>query len=284
MKKITYLFVLFVFIISSCDKSLKFKTTDSGIEYAFVVQNKDGAKAKVGDAMKLNLKYYAGDSLLFSSSEVPQDFKIQYKESTYKGSVDEIFGMMTKGDSGIFKIDAENFFKNTVGVDLPPFMKKGDKLKFEIKVIDIVDAATIEAELIEKQKQQSEEEVKLLQDYLTNNNITEKPTESGLYYIVKEKGNGKQPVKGNKVSVSYTGTFMNGEVFDSSEKSGKPFEFTLGNGEVIAGWDEGVALMKVGEKATLLIPSKIAYGPEGYPGAIPPFSTLIFEITLLEIK
>lgn len=97
-------------------------------------------------------------------------------------------------------------------------------------------------------------------------------------------GNGPTPKKGQTVSVHYTGTFTNGQKFDSSVDRKEPFAFTLGLGQVIAGWDIGVASMKVGDKVKLTIPPELAYGAAGYPGAIPPNSTLIFEVELLGIE
>jgi FKBP-type peptidyl-prolyl cis-trans isomerase FkpA len=97
-------------------------------------------------------------------------------------------------------------------------------------------------------------------------------------------GTGAAPKKGDAVTVHYTGWFMDGKKFDSSVDRDEPFTFTLGAGEVISGWDLGVAAMKVGDKVRLTLGPELAYGAAGYPGAIPPNATLLFEVELLAIN
>jgi len=109
-------------------------------------------------------------------------------------------------------------------------------------------------------------------------------TPSGLQYWDIKAGTGPTAAAGQKVKVDYTGWLTNGKKFDSSVGTGRPFEFTLGAGEVIKGWDEGVAGMKVGGKRQLRIPPDLAYGDRGAGGVIPPNATLIFDVRLIAIE
>jgi FKBP-type peptidyl-prolyl cis-trans isomerase len=171
------------------------------------------------------------------------------------------------------------------GSQVPPY----STLVYDVEIVDVQTKADYEkekADLRKKEEQKKEtakkDESVLRDKYLKDNNITVKPTVSGLYYIEKVKGAGPQAVAGKRVKVHYTGTLLNGTKFDSSRDRDQPFEFTLGKGQVIQGWDEGIALMKKGGKAMLIIPSSIGYGDRDM-GQIPPFSTLVFDVELLDV-
>ncbi len=109
-------------------------------------------------------------------------------------------------------------------------------------------------------------------------------TDSGLQYIEIEEGTGASPESGQTVVVHYTGKLDDGSVFDSSVQRNRPFEFIIGIGQVIKGWDEGVATMKAGGKRQLIIPAELGYGSRGAGGVIPPNATLTFDVELLDIK
>ena len=130
-------------------------------------------------------------------------------------------------------------------------------------------------------KDMAKKEIEDRNSYLQENNITEEPQQSGLYYVETVAGTGDAPIIGKTVKVHYEGKYLNGKVFDSSFERNEPIEFQLGVGQVIKGWDEGISLMKKGGKATLVIPSHLGYGPNDY-GPIPGYSTLVFTVELLD--
>jgi len=111
-----------------------------------------------------------------------------------------------------------------------------------------------------------------------------KSTRTGLGYVVRAEGTGPRALKGQRVTVHYTGWLTNGKKFDSSRDANRPFTFQLGAGMVIDGWDEGIAMMKVGDKYTFVIPGKLGYGAEGAPPDIPPKATLVFNVELLSAR
>lgn len=129
-----------------------------------------------------------------------------------------------------------------------------------------------------------EEQKKMAEEALEKLAAGFQKTESGLRYQIIQKGTGKQAEKGKKVSVHYQGALENGQVFDSSYKRKQPIDFQLGVGQVIEGWDEGIALLQVGDKARFVIPSYLGYGSRGAGGVIPPDATLVFDVELMDVK
>lgn len=140
----------------------------------------------------------------------------------------------------------------------------------------IVAVALLTGLVASAQKNKKKETVKIKPN-------VEYTTASGLKYKITEQGKGIQAIPGSNVTVHYTGTLVDGKKFDSSKDRNQPFSFKLGAGRVIKGWDEGIALLHVGDKAVLTIPPGLGYG-ESNMGSIPPNSTLIFEVELLDVK
>jgi FKBP-type peptidyl-prolyl cis-trans isomerase len=271
-----------------------YEKTETGLLYKFYLQNSDAKKPAIGDFAHMEISYFTDkDSLLFSSEKFGSKFVIRLEEPAYSGDIMEGIAMMATGDSASFLVSADSFYVHNVGGMLPKDITPGSKIRFEIKLQRVQTIEELEKEKAENARIQSERENQVLNNYLKENNITAIPRESGLIIVERVKGNGKKPQNGQKVKVNYTGKLLDGKVFDTSieadakaagvynpQRPYQPFEFTLGAGQVIRGWDEGISQLSVGSKATLIIPSALGYGPQDM-GIIPPNSTLVFEVELV---
>ena len=174
------------------------------------------------------------------------------------------------------------------GMDIVNTIEQGDEI-IDIKISRVGDEANsfnalksfndFNESAIQREKEIKENNLKNL------NNISKgfEVTSSGLRYKITDKGNGNSAVIGKNVKVHYKGQLIDGTVFDSSFKRNEPIEFTLGIGQVIKGWDEGLALLSEGDKARFIIPSELAYGEAGAGGVIPPNANLIFDVELVSV-
>lgn len=265
--------------------SEEFKFTESGVGYKFYVENESASTPEIGSFLTLRLTYGSEDSVFYSSDFIPEGvMKLPMSEPQYEGDLFEALSMMHVGDSASFLLDAESFFLQTAGFpEVPEFAQGVEDLLFNVKLEQVQTEAELQAETeMQMAEAQSLEQVQM-QEYIDENNITAQPTESGMYYVEHKKGTGPKPKAGDKVKVHYTGMLLDGTKFDSSVDRGQPFEFTLGVGQVIRGWDEGIAMMNVGSEATFILPSHMAYGERGAGRDIPPFAPLVFEVELIDI-
>lgn len=262
---------------TSCSKYKGFKKDKSGIYYKFYEKNDTAYQPKTGDMVAVLLSMRAGDSVLIPM--IPQQMIM---DSLYQGDIFEAFRMMHVGDSATFILDGPEFFEKMLSPSQE--YEFGDTpLYFDVKLFGAMKKAEFEqlkAEYDAQMNANRENEPTIIKEYLENNKDM-KVNESGIYVKTLKQGKGDKVEPLQKVKVNYVGRFTDGKEFDSSLKRNEPFEFTVGAGEVIPGWDAVVSGMKVGEKVKVLIPSSMAYG-EGTQG-IPPYTPLEFEIELLEI-
>lgn len=301
MKKISALFCsasMATLFLTSCGEKSQFDgfvRAENGLHYKFFTHDENGPKPAIGDFVMLRyqFKVQRNDSTFMDSKDASREpgglVEINMKQATFKGCLEDGITMMAKGDSAAFIVRADSFFMRTMQMnELPPFIKADDYVKAVIKLDSWKNRKEVEeARAKEMAERQAKAQVAMQEEqgkrdkYIADNKIKVQPSATGLYYIETKKGNGNNPKPTDIVTVHYTGKLLDGTVFDSSVQRGQPAEFPL-NG-VIAGWIEGLQLMKKGGKATLIIPSALAYGgQEG--GPIPPFSTLLFDVELIDIK
>lgn len=286
--KIALLLFSFAFLVtfSSCFKHKGFKKHETGFYYKFHEKNKNGTPIQIGDFVEVIHTLYAQDSTLIPS----QVIQLLVREPLFEGDLYEALSIMNEGDSATFIMNVDTFFLYFFGVTDYNLSQKNRDIFLDFRVKKVIPAEEFEKEQAIKEEEMRIEmeklslvEDSLLQDYLKSHNIKVKPTETGLYFISKVPGKGRNAKFNDLVTVHYTGRLLDGTQFDSS--IGKdPLQLPLGQGRVIPGWEEGLSLMKEGGKAQLIIPSSLGYGSYGAGGVIPPFATLIFDVELIKVE
>jgi FKBP-type peptidyl-prolyl cis-trans isomerase len=282
IKTLVFLFTicLFCVAINSC-KQEDYKKTENDLQYKIMVY-KGEPKAKTGQVIKYNIYWRTEkDSLFLSTSDRNTPLYSKVDQPKFKGDPLEILSMLGPGDSASCLVSADSIFRKHP----PAFLDHGDLMKLDFKVIQVMSEEDYNNQMNAKQNQQASQEQNVIEDYIKKNNLKVEKTKSGLYVIIEEPGKGKQPQNGNTVKVNYTGTLFDGSKFDSSLDPGRePFEFQIGAGQVIKGWDEGIPYFKEGGKGKLIVPSVLGYGEQGAGGKIGPNTPLVFDIQLLEVK
>ncbi|GAA4454043.1 FKBP-type peptidyl-prolyl cis-trans isomerase [Rurimicrobium arvi] len=278
---------------ASCNKG-GFKKTKDGVEYN-IVKDEKGDAAKIGDYIEYHMVGRIGDSLMFDSRKMMNgkalEMELQRNPATPKAmDPTDVITMLSAGDSAVIRFEMDSMARK-----MYTFAKPTDKIQLEIKMVSVKTKAQFEAGQKQKQAEMEAQASKqvgvddqLIQEYLSKNGISAQKSASGVYYIITKPGAGENATAGKTVKVKYTGKTMDGKVFDSNIdpqfQHTEPLEFILGQRQVIAGWDEGISLLNKGAKATLFIPSGLAYGAEGREPQIPANSILIFDVELLDFK
>lgn len=273
---------------ASCKKGGSFQKTKDGVEYLIAKDAPGTQKPAVGDIIEYHLIATLGDSTLFDSRKMMDNKPLQKQlqepaAANRKMDPTEVIMMLTAGDSAVIRTELDSNMRQMYA-----FAKPTDKLEFRISLVSVKTKDQFEKEMQTQTEEQKGIDEKLLTDYFTQNNITAQKTASGLYYVITKEGSGAVPEAGKTVKVNYTGRTIDGNVFDSNLdpkfQHVEPLEFMLGRGQVIPGWDEGIALLKKGSKGVFYIPSGLAYGSQSPNPNIPNNAILIFDVELLDFK
>jgi len=240
--------------------------TPNGLQYEMHV-NVAEEKAVLGDILVIDMQYGTDDSLIFDSKNYGRPVYLQVTNPAYAGSMEEGLVLLGAGDSATFYLSADSVYNRIFNLPLPLGIKPGSEMVFHIGVLAVRN------------------EDRDLEKFLFNQGISDTARNSGLIISRKLEGKGRTAVSGKKVTVHYAGTLLDGTKFDSSRERNEPFTFVLGEGQVIQGWEEGIALLREGDVARLIIPSYLAYGPKGAAGGlIPPYATLLFDVEVLKVE
>jgi FKBP-type peptidyl-prolyl cis-trans isomerase len=266
----------------ACDKKVE-KETPNGFKFT-VVKAGDGVLPKKEEILVFDyLLKDSKDSIWSNTHEEGMPSAVMIQDSTAipnENGMIQMFRMLSKGDSVNLTIPVSKFFKDVVGAPIPQGVDTTLNISYSIQVKNIMkmdEFRTFQTALMEKKKEgQVGKDASIIEKYLAENKINAQQDTSGLRYVIHTNKGGSKPTIDNCVEVKYRGKFMkDGRIFDQADKVSFPL-----NG-VIPGWQLGIPLLGVGDSATFYIPSGLAYGPQGYPNAIPPDAILIFDVELL---
>ena len=275
-----------------------FKSTESGVLYKFEKMNKNAQQVQEGDVLvgEMTVRF---DTVQTFTNVGNADRILQAEPSffLYEGLM-----LMHVGDKATLAVEADSLAKYLQPNQMPPFYKPGTGMKiyYEISVEDIVtkeELAEEQANFFAEMQQRQQSEPDDIAAYVKENNITVKPTDEGLYVIVKKKGNGAKVAAGRNVAINYTGSLLDGTMFDSSVESDakrggiyqngrtyEPLNYTVGQMSLIRGWEQGIMGQPEGTVLQLIIPSSLGYGSQGAGRMIPPYSPLVFDIEIVSVK
>lgn len=272
-----------VALFASC-RSTDFEKTATGLPYQIFRTNPIGKEVKEGYFMKVHVNQTLNDSLLFDSRKNKMPIYIQAMKSGEPYDITEIFYELRQGDSVHSIQMVDSFIVRNPG-SVPPHFKRGDKLHLRLKVLDVFE--TPEQYMADEAKEKEAiliAEIKEMQEYLIKKKITAAKTGAGVFVEILEQGSGPAIDSGKTVSVMYKGSTLAGVVFDSNLDNTfghtDPLTFTVGTGQMIKGFDDGVKLLKQGSKARIYIPSMLAYAGQPPSDKIKPFEALIFEVEI----
>lgn len=279
---------MLVLVLSGCSNPSPmpgYSCSSTGVYYKLHRFGENNKKPHNGDYITCDLVYQTIDDSVFFSARR----KIKITPSTYPGSVDECFSMIREGDSASFVLNADNFFNKTLQTSLPGFIPPKGYIKISIalrKIQSKDDFNREKKEFLSWIKDFGEYEQTVLKNYIEKEQISVNPSHSGIYKILINEGNEKNVHNRDTIEVQFEGRFLNGKIFDSTWKRQQAFEFVFGDEwQVVKGLEEAIATMHEGERSIFIMPSELAFGRQGSStGIIPPFTSVIFEVELINIK
>ena len=288
MKKQFVLFTLVclsaMMLFSSCTQKYPgYKKTQSGLYYKFHNRNTLATQPKLTDFLRVEMKCYLDDSLYYDWRGTQHEVYTQLQKPIFAGDLQEAYAMMHVGDSASFYVKADSvaalyYDQDPNAVGLTP----EDYFRYEVKLAEVKTEDEFQSD-IEKMKESMKAQSKMaLEEYIINNNINVTRENSGVYIIPLEKGNGRCPVKGERVELDFSASLLNGQLVGSTFNSPEKFSFVLGEGYTIQGWEEIVPKMHLGDRVKAIIPFDMAYG-EHSVGDIPAYANLVYDIKLLKI-
>lgn len=278
-------------VMASCNTN--YEKTKSGLSYKIFGGKGSGTTLKPGMFAKLNIEYRLSpkDTVLNSTyGKVPLFTAVDTSAKTAYSFM-ELLPKVKQGDSVVFSISVDSLKSKGAIPDYNEIFKRGDQIKGKMTVLKTyTNENDIKADYEKEMTAEKDRETKDIKDYLAKKGIKAEQTKNGAFVQIDNAGDAQKAQTGKVASIMYKGYFLNNtdKVFDTNMDSSKghttPIEVPVGAGQVIPGWDEALPYFGKGGKGKIFVPAMLAYGPQGSQGAIPPYSNLIFDVEIRDVK
>jgi FKBP-type peptidyl-prolyl cis-trans isomerase len=280
-KSIAFLIVSVIIastFITSCNKN-GYDKTEGGLEYK-IIESKKGRKPKLTDVLRMNLKFISQSDSTFANGD---RYITELFQPAFEGGIEEGFALMTEGDSASFLISSDSVFKYIFKQAMPSFIKTGEKIRIEVRLLEVKTKEEFEKlakaeinEYIQQDKLETE-------NFMAQNNLSGTQVSPGCQFIILKEGNGSFPAAGDTVRVRFTAKIISGEIFESSQRIGKDFQYVMGAPEVPTIWDISTANLKVGGLYRIIFDTKCRKGLPGTNKLKGP-GPVIYDVELVSIN
>ena len=279
----SFLFILISSILVSnmftaCNNN-GYSTTENGLEYK-IIESKKGRKPKLTDVLRMNIKFISQSDSTFANGE---KYITELFQSPFKGGIEEGFALMTEGDSASFLIPSDSVFKYIFKQPMPAFIKTGEKVRIEVRLLEVKTREEFEKLAKEEINQYIQQDKLETENYMAQNNLSGTLVAPGCQFIILKEGSGNFPAAGDTVRIRFTAKLITGQVFESSQQIGKDFQYIMGAPEVPANWDIATANLKVGGLYRLIFDTKNRKGLPGTNKLKGPGS-VIYDVELVSIN
>ena len=294
---VSFIFLSSLFLIACNSSTTKekhpgFTPLENNFYYKRITIGDGKAKPQQGDFLTYFVLFKSENDSVLNFTKYNYKANLDtftFKKSDFTGGLENLIGTMCEGDSSNFYLPALWLDEKMLKSPFPNYLKNSDELKVEIKLLDIKTEKELQGEKISYDLWTADmkwNEETILRDYIKKNNIAIEPDENGIYFILKTKGAGKKIKKGDKITLNYSAKMLDGSEFDNTNNWKEPFVFTMGTeGELIKGLELAIYKMCVGDRATIIIPSQLAFGEKGSSnGVVSPFKTVTFDLELKTIQ
>ena len=279
--RVILILISLTIIFTACSKREKVVEHEKGFKYIAYNRSEYGLSPRVGDIAIFKLKITTPNDSVIEYTDYMQ---IQIKQPPHEGgTIDDALMFMNRGDSIAFFLNGATYYTRTLNEAVPDFMSNIELLRFDIMLLDVMNMKKFEEQRRQRLSTGRLEERIFLEEYLEKVSKKRVEIDSMLFWIPQYEGIGKNIKENDIVELHYIAYFIDGKIFSNTYQSNKPFVFSVGDDRILEAFNKTMPHLKSKSKGRIIVPSYLGYGEDGIPDVVPPFSSLVFDIEVINV-